>query len=437
MSAALAAVNARRATARALESLRDEFAAVKAVRLVAAGKAAVGMAEAAIACLGPKLSAGVVTAKVGNVPDVGAGFSRPDLSFFPSSHPLPNDASEAAGRHALALAARTNAQNELLLVCLSGGASAMLSVPAPGLTLADKRAANEHLLRAGLDIGSMNVVRRHLSGIKGGQLAAAAHRTITLAISDVIRPTDDDPLTIGSGPTVGDTTTFEDALQVIERAGLSEVMPAAVMAHLRRQATGHRPQANGSPELGPWALGPGPVAPDDPRLRHSAYWVVCSRQDAMRAAADTARQIGYRVHVHSAALGGEARDAPGVLLDAIAGLERPACVVCSGETTVRVRGRGQGGRNQELCVAALERLHALGSAALASIGTDGVDGPTDAAGGIVDSDSWNALGAGAARTCAEALENNDAYPLLERLGGLIRTGPTGTNVGDLQVLLLT
>ena len=430
-------MNARRATARALESLRDEFAAVRAVRLVAAGKAAVGMAEAATAFLGPKLSAAVITA----VTDGARDLTAPGLQYFPSSHPLPNDASEAAGRAALALAAGTNAQHELLLVCLSGGASAMLSVPVPGLTLADKRAASDQLLRAGLDIGSMNVVRRHLSAIKGGQLAAAAGRTITLAISDVVRPVEDDPLTIGSGPTVGDTTTFEEALQVIERAGIGAAMPPAVLAHLTSKAQGPGRSALGSSELGPWALGrgpdSGPVPPDDPRLRQSAYWVVCSRQDAMRAAADTARQIGYRVVVLKHALAGEAREAPAVLFDAIRDLERPACVIASGETTVRVRGRGQGGRNQELCVAALERLHGLGSAALASVGTDGIDGPTDAAGGIVDSESWDALGAGAARMCADALENNDAYPLLERLGGLIRTGPTGTNVGDLQVMLLT
>jgi glycerate-2-kinase len=342
--------------------------------------------------------------------------------FFPSSHPLPNDASESAARAALSLAADVRHDDELLLVCLSGGASAMLAAPAPGLTLEDKRAANAALLRAGLDIGAMNLIRRHLSAIKGGQLGAAALQSITLAISDVTVPVEDDPLTIGSGPTVGDRTSFAEALRAVESAGLGASMPTPVMTHLRAGAEGR---------------GVGPISPDDPRLRRTAYWVVGSRQDAMRAAAATARQIGYRVHVHEAPITGEARRAPSAIFEAVPrDWARPICVISSGETTVRVTGRGLGGRNQEFAVAALEELHRVGPAALASVGTDGVDGPTDAAGGIVDSGSWTALGKDARATCAAALEQNDSYPLLDRLGALIKTGPTGTNVGDLQVLLL-
>jgi glycerate 2-kinase len=404
-------------TARALRSLQDEFDRTSRVRVVAVGKAAEGMAQAAAEHLGDRLVGGIATIGSTGTSEV---FDH-RWKFFPSGHPLPNEASEAAGRAALALAADVRAADELLLVCLSGGASAMLAVPAEGLTLADKRAVNEQLLRAGLDIGAMNVVRRHLSGIKGGQLAAAAGQSITLAISDVIKPTEDDPLTIGSGPTVGDPTTFADALAVVEGAGIAGALPAAVMRRLER---GDRDRLAG------------PVPPDDPRLQRAAYWLVGSRQDGMRAAAETARHLGYHVRVLPAPLGGEARLAPSVILDEARDPMRPACVICSGETTVRVTGTGRGGRNQELAVAALERIARLHPAALASVGSDGVDGPTDAAGAIVDSEMWGALGADAVKICAAALENNDVYPLLEGLGALIKTGPTGTNVGDLQVLLV-
>jgi hydroxypyruvate reductase len=388
------------------------------------------MARAAAEALGDRLASAVVTIPFG-APDLPpppnalprghGGQGRGRWQVFPASHPLPDAASEAAGRAALALAAGARAAGDWLLVCLSGGASAMLCAPAEGLTLDDKRAVNTHLLRAGLDIGSMNVVRRHLSAIKGGQLAAAAGRSITLAISDVITPIEDDPQTIGSGPTTGDATSFVDALGVIDRAGLRDALPARVVAHLETGARG---------EVA------GPVPPDDPRLQAAAYWIVGSRRDAMRAAAATARQIGYAARVVDAPLDGEARHAPARIFEAARGLARPGCLICSGETTVKVTGSGRGGRNQELAVAALSRLSDLGTASLASIGTDGIDGPTDAAGGMVTAEMWRALGPEAASICASALENNDAYPLLERLDALVRTGPTGTNVGDLQVLLL-
>ena len=383
------------------------------------------MAEAAAEALGPKVIAGMMTAepesRAAGAAAAGTGLAPPRWQAFAAGHPLPNEASESAGRAALAMARAVRDPGDLLLVCLSGGASAMLCVPAPGLALEDKRQTNVQLLRAGLDIGAMNVVRRHLSAIKGGQLAAAAARTITLAISDVTRPTDDDPLTIGSGPTVGDASTFDDALRLIDQAGLRTKLPPAVTTHLEG---GRRGRA------------PGPVPPDDPRLRAAAYWVVASRHDAMRGAADAARTIGYEAHVIEAALDGEARRAPEAILLRARTLRRPACLIASGETTVQVVGSGRGGRNQEVAVAALELLAQCAPAALASVGTDGVDGPTDAAGAIVDSEMWGGLGSDAAEAVRRALDRNDAYPLLHRLGALVRTGPTGTNVGDVVMILL-
>jgi len=372
------------------------------------------MAVAVHEALGPLHSGeGLVTAEA-SIEELGA------WRAYPATHPRPSSASEAAGRAALTLADRTARDGGLLLVALSGGASAMLAVPADGLTIADKAAATDALLTAGLDIGAINLVRRHLSAIKGGQLAARAGRTVTLAISDVCTPVEDDPSAIGSGPTVGDETTFAHALDIVRSAGVMAAMPPAVVAHLEAGASGRVR---------------GPIAPDDPRLRQSAYWLVASRRDAMRAAAAAARQLGYHVHTHAAPVTGAAREAAAPLVAQAAALPRPACLISSGETTVHVKGAGRGGRNQELALAALEPLAALGLAALASIGTDGRDGPTDAAGAMVDDRTFGELGPTARERVARALSDNDAYPLLEALGALARPGPTGTNVGDLQVVL--
>lgn len=381
------------------------------MRAVAAGKAAVGMARAIDETLGSTLTAGVMTAAVGaHVPD--------RWRAIPATHPHPSAASEAAGRAALALADGARLEGGLLIVGLSGGASAMLAVPADGLTIDDKLATSSVLLKAGLDIGALNLVRRHLSALKGGQLAARAGRSITLAISDVCTPVEDDPKVIGSGPTSPDDSTFSEALAVLDRARVADRLPRAVIAHLRAGAEGRRG---------------GPVPTGDPRLRQAAYWLVGSRHDAMRAAAETARRLGYHTVVVPHPTVGEARWAGHSLLSVAGTLARPACLIASGETTVKVTGSGRGGRNQELALGAVEPLAGLGAAALASVGTDGIDGPTDAAGAVVDDRTGAALGAEAV---AAALANNDAYPLLDRGGYLVRTGPTGTNVGDLQVALL-
>jgi hydroxypyruvate reductase len=401
-------------TARGLEALHDQLERETAVRVVAAGKAAVGMAAAAEAALGPRFADGIMT-----VPAVLDQTSR--WRAFPATHPKPGAASEAAGRAALSLADAARREHGLLLVCLSGGASAMMAVPAEGLTIEDKANTTAALLAAGLDISEVNMVRRHLSLIKGGQLAARAERSITLAISDVCTPVEDDPVVIGSGPTVGDPSTFADALAVIARHDLAGAIPAAALRHL---------EAGGRGEA------PGPVGPRDPRLRQSAYWLVGSRQDAMQAAANTATRLGYHVHMEPAPVVGEARLASAALLASARELRRPACAISSGETTVRVLGRGRGGRNQELALSALEAIAREAPCAMASLGTDGIDGPTDAAGALIDSGMWGELGSAAPAIVADALARNDAYPLLDRLGALVRTGPSGTNVGDLQIVLL-
>jgi glycerate 2-kinase len=234
----------------------------------------------------------------------------------------------------------------------------------------------------------------------------------------VCTPVEDDPRVIGSGPTVADDTSAAEAIDVLRRHALVERVPAAVVRVLEGAAAREAARS-----------------PHDARRPQAAYWVIASRQDAMRGAAETARRLGYHTAVHAAPVTGAARTAARPLLDEIAQLERPACLIASGETVVHVRGAGRGGRNQELAVGAWGDLPALAPAALIAIGTDGRDGPTDAAGAYVDEVSWTDLGQDAPARCAAALEDNDVYPLLDRAGALLRTGPTGTNVGDLCVIV--
>jgi glycerate-2-kinase len=401
-------------TARALDALRADLAAVPRLRVLAAGKAAVGMASAVAEMCRTRVARGVVTTLTPG--DASVQVIGPPWEAIETTHPLPSAGSEAAGLAALALADAAASEGAPLLVCLSGGASAMLAVPAPGLTIADKIAAAAVLLDAGLDIAKLNLVRRHLSAIKGGRLAARAERTITLAISDVSVPDVDEAEVIGSGPTVVDRSTRGDARAVLVAHDLLRRLPARVIAHFDAP---HAP----------------PVPGAESRLPQTAFWVVASRREAMQHASQAAARLGYHVEVIDAPIGGSAATAAIPLLERVSHLRRPACLIASGETTVRVRGSGRGGRNQELAVGALPHLGALGSAALASINTDGIDGPTDAAGAVVDDSMWIRLGPEPQSRCAQALARNDTYPLLDELEALVRTGPTGTNVGDFVVIL--
>jgi glycerate 2-kinase len=387
--------------------------------MIAAGKAAPAMAAAAAGVLGPRLRGGLVIAP--------APFEAPAaLEAIAAEHPQPGTGSERGGAQALALAGRI-ATRDGLLVLLSGGASSLMAVPAAGVTLEDKRQTTAVLLRAGADINALNTVRKHLSAIKGGQLAAAvAAWCRTLAISDVIG---DDTSVIGSGPTVGDASTFADAADVLRRFGGLDVYPPAVVERIHRGIRGEYPET---------------PKPGDRRLARAETAVIGGRTNAMRGAADEANARGYRVVMIDAPIAGEARDAArSYLRDAMArsaALPRPVCIVSSGETTVTVRGKGRGGRNQEFALALVAALAAVeGEAWLASVGTDGIDGPTDAAGAIVHSETASRAGAARVRLPPPAafLDNNDAYTYFDRLDDLIRTGPTGTNVGDLQILLLT
>jgi glycerate 2-kinase len=389
------------------------------VVVVAAGKASPAMARVAAEQLGSRIRAGLV---IGRTPNPG-GSGTHGFEFITSGHPLPDAESERAGRTALALAEALDA-GETLLVLLSGGASALMAVPADGLTLDDKRHTTERLLGQGADIDQLNTVRKHLSAIKGGGLAARTRgRCLTYAISDVVG---DDPSVIASGPTVPDPSTHQQALDVLSAHGGLGMYPSAVVGRLEGGAAGRVVET---------------PKPGDARFARSRISVIGSRRDAVEGAAADARRRGYHVLTIETPVVGESRVAAREHIHTVAArarnLPRPLCVVSAGETTVRVVGRGRGGRNQEFVLAAIPLMGTVGGAvALASVGTDGIDGPTDAAGALAEETTLDRARSTGLESPARFLDDNNAHAFFTATGDLIHTGPTDTNVGDLQVMLL-
>lgn len=333
------------------------------------------------------------------------------------SHPLPDRHSLTATGE-LVDALRTPSADDSLLLCLvSGGASSLLAQPRPPLSLADKLTVHHLLLASGADIDAINTVRKHLSLVKGGGfLRLAGGRPVrTLILSDVIG---DDPSVIGSGPSVPDPTTYADALAVLDRFALRARVPPAARALLEAGARGEIAET---------------VKAGDAEAERAEAAVIGTNRIARQAAAERAAELGYETMVDDHELSGDTAVAGRRWAEGLAALPagRRWCVVAGGETTVVVRGGGRGGRNQEFALAAAEVITGL-PIALLSAGTDGIDGPTDAAGAIADGQSAaraRALGLDPGRTLAD----NDSYPYFDRLGDLLRTGPTGTNVMDLKL----
>jgi glycerate 2-kinase len=414
-AAGVAAVDAGRRLRPALEAWLAAQPGRSACRVLAVGKAAGVMMRSAI-------DAGVMVEQGLIASTHWQGEWPASIAAIRAGHPIPTEASEAAGRAALDLA-RTAAGDERLLVLLSGGASALMACPADGISLADKQATTQLLLAAGASIYELNAVRKHLSATKGGGLAAAAACTVTtFALSDVIG---DHAGVIGSGPTSPDPSTWADALDVVSRRGVLARLPDAVR---------HRLEAGVRGELAETPK------PGDPRLARASWHLIGGRVDAMDAARNAAIDRGFSTITIEAPIVGEARIAGPTFvaqaLEVSRRLPRPVCVIGSGETTVRVVGSGRGGRNQELALSVAPELARLSEpAAFLSVGTDGIDGPTDAAGGLVDTTTLER-----ARTqgvdLGASLADNDAYHALGRLDDLVRTGPSDTNVGDLQILVV-
>ncbi len=386
--------------------------------VVGAGKAGAPMARAVEEILGDRLAAGLVTVKTGYT----APLAR--IALREAGHPLPDAAGIAAAREMLALL--TDLGPDDLVICLiSGGGSALLPLPRSGFTLADMVETTNLLLRSGATITEINTVRKHLSQIAGGQLARAAApaRLVTLVISDIVGS----PLeAIASGPTVPDPTTYADALGVLEKYRLTDHIPPAAVTTLRRGAAGELPET---------------PKPGDPVFREAQVEVVADNTTAARAALAEAGRLGFHPLLLSTYIEGEAREIgralAGIARQAAATGEpiaRPACIIAGGETTVTVTGNGRGGRNQELALAAAQALEGVAGVLLVSFATDGTDGPTDAAGGVADG-TTTARAKARGMDPARHLAANDAYPCLDAIGDLIRTGPTNTNVNDLMLII--
>jgi hydroxypyruvate reductase len=389
------------------------------VFLIAVGKAAPQMAEAVESRLGERLTRGLIVTKHGH-----ASFYSGRCEVIEAGHPVPDDHSLRAGQAVLALLHELTPK-DLLVTAVSGGASALLCAPVEGVTLAAKQHTTDLLLRAGADIHELNSVRKHLSLLKGGNLAARAYpaAVLSLLLSDVVG----DPLdVIGSGLTAPDPSSFAQALRTLENRGVLLQVPKEVSAHLEKGARG---EVSETPK------------PGDGLFENVTNLVVGSSRQALEAASEEAKQRGYRPLILSSRIQGEAREAArvhaDVLWEAITSghpLRPPACILSGGETTVTVRGGGKGGRNQEFALAAAVALQGAQNVMMLSGGTDGSDGPTDAAGAIVTGDTV-ARAENLGYRAEDYLARNDSYHFFEALGDLVKTGPTGTNVMDVNIML--
>lgn len=392
---------------------------VDKVVAVGGGKACGGMALAVEQILGDRLTEGVVNIPVGAVP------RTRKIRFVEAGHPIPTESSVRGVKGMMSTLGGLS-ERDLAICLISGGGSALMSLPAGNLGLGDLQETTQLLLKSGATIYELNAVRKHLSAVKGGQMAKAAYpaRMVSLIISDVVGDRLD---TIASGPTVPDQTTYSDALSVLEKYNLTEKVPVGVLDHLKRGAEGKIPET--------------PKAKED-YFRNAFCEIIASNRDALEAAERIGRSHGLNVHILTTTMQGEARKV-GEHLSHVARevceagrpIPRPALLLSGGETTVTVKGKGVGGRNQELALAAVRGIADLDNVTIASFSTDGIDGPTDAAGAVADGFTLQkAVQRGL--DPSSYLKNNDSYHFFKELGDLLLTGPTKTNVMDVVAMLI-
>lgn len=388
------------------------------VIVLGAGKGAAPMAKALEGLIGDHIAAGHVVVKYQH------SLETSKIRITEAGHPVPDQAGADAAQDILRLASQATPDD--LLICLfTGGGSALLPAPAPGLELADLQRATSLLLASGAPIAEINAIRSHLSMLQGGGLAKAAGKAtvLTLLISDVIG---DEAGEIASGPTAPDNATWEDCIAIISKYGLANQMPARALTLLNAGARG---KIGDTPKAG------------SPVFARTTNIIIASNADALASAADEAMKLGYAPRLCAKPLSGEARERARSLImqarairAALAPEARAVCLLAGGETTVTLRGRGQGGRNQEMALAAsLELISDHGISCLFA-GTDGTDGPTAAAGGFADAGTVSRLGGREA--ARKMLLDNDSHRALRLAGDLLVTGPTRTNVMDLAILLI-
>ena len=389
------------------------------IHVIGAGKASTQMAKAVENILMKRLSGGLVCTKKGHAVPLHYA------NVMEANHPVPDNTSLLAGQRTLKYVQGCD-KGDLIICLISGGASAMWSVPVPGITFEDKQKTTDALLKCGANIHEINTIRKHISAIKGGKLlqAATPATVITLAISDVVG---DEMSSIGSGPTVGDPTTFQQAFNILEKYKLGPKLPTSVLDYIWH---GYKKKNKETPK------------PSDQIFSNNPTSIISSNSHALNTAMETARHLGYKTYIFSSQLTGEASIVGPKLVEKIkqmAGSKRPndppIMMLSGGETTVTMTGNGKGGRNQELVLSTAIAMEGADNLLAASIGTDGIDGNTDAAGAFADGTTV-LRGREAGLEANDFLAGNNSYEYFNRLGDLIKTGPTGTNVMDIQVLII-
>ena len=402
-----------------VHSRNYDLAKLGHIFVIGCGKAAAQMARGLQDILGAKIAGGVVVVKHGH------GLALDKIKVVEAGHPIPDQAGFFGAQQVATLVSRAGA-TDLILFVISGGGSALLPMPADGLTLADKQATTEALLASGAAIQEVNALRKHLSRLKGGGLARLAFpaNTVSLILSDVVGDRLD---AIASGPTVGDATTYGDCLEIVRRYELHDKIPRAALDLLTRGARGEVAET---------------PKPSASLFQNVQNVIVGSNRMAIAAAQQQAAAMGYPVRVLSSLIEGESRAVAishctliKEILQRERGAPQPLCLISGGETTVTLRGDGLGGRNQEFALAAAGEIAGLDNVVVLSAGTDGTDGPTDAAGAIVDGTTVR-RGRKQGLDSHEFLSRNDSYHFLQATGDLLVTGPTLTNVMDLQVILI-
>jgi len=389
------------------------------IYVIGAGKASASMARALEAILGEKITGGLINVKYGHLTKLER------VKIAEAGHPVPDEEGHKGAQAIFDLASRAK-DTDLVICLISGGGSALLPLPVRGVSLRDKQETTRLLLACGATIHEINTVRKHISAVKGGGLARAAYPAtlVSLMLSDVVG---DDLDVIASGPTVPDSTTFEDCMNIFDKYGIDKKIPQSVHMYIQNGIKG---KVTETPK------------PGDPIFAATQSVIVGSNKECILAAEKKALELGYFTLILSTMVEGETREVARVhaaiakeIVKSGHPLTPPACVLSGGETTVTIRGEGLGGRNQEFVLGAAIDISGLERVVVLSGGTDGTDGPTDAAGAIADGmtvQRAKALGLNP----VHSLSNNDSYHFFEKLGDLIKTGPTNTNVMDLRILLV-